>query len=67
VQSLVGRGYGDDDFATVIELQAQSAGLHLISEDAVVSDGLEPAGAVAEALAHESPVHEDRELQHGTG
>jgi 3-hydroxyisobutyrate dehydrogenase len=67
VQSLVGHGYGDDDFATVIELQAQSAGLHLISEDAVVSDGLEPAGAVAEALAHESPGHENRELQHGTG
>jgi 3-hydroxyisobutyrate dehydrogenase len=44
VQSLVGRGYGDDDFATVIELQAQSAGLHLVSEDAVVSDGLEPTG-----------------------
>ena len=74
VQSLVGHGYGDDDFATVIELQAQSAGLHLISEDAVVSDGLEPAGACRRGTgargahrAHESPVHEDRELQHGTG
>lgn len=43
VQSLVGHGHGDEDFATVIELQAQSAGLDLVSEDADVSDGLEPA------------------------
>jgi 3-hydroxyisobutyrate dehydrogenase len=57
VQSLVGRGYGDDDFATVIELQAQSAGLHLVSEDADVSDGLEPADAPSEPPGH----------QHGTG
>jgi 3-hydroxyisobutyrate dehydrogenase len=42
VQGLVGRGYGDQDFAALIELEAQSAGLHLVSEDAVVSDGLEP-------------------------
>jgi 3-hydroxyisobutyrate dehydrogenase len=43
VQSLVGFGYGEQDFATVIELEARSAGLELISEDAEVSDGLEPA------------------------
>jgi 3-hydroxyisobutyrate dehydrogenase len=42
VQGLVGRGYGDQDFAALIELEAESAGLHLVSEDAVVSDGLEP-------------------------
>jgi 3-hydroxyisobutyrate dehydrogenase len=42
VQGLVGHGYGDQDFAALIELEAQSAGLHLVSEDAVVSDGLEP-------------------------
>jgi len=44
VQSLVGHGYGEQDFATVIELQAQSAGLQLVSEDAEVSDGLGPPG-----------------------
>jgi hypothetical protein len=44
VQSLVGNGYGEEDFATVIELEARSAGLDLISEHAEVSDGLEPAG-----------------------
>jgi 3-hydroxyisobutyrate dehydrogenase len=42
VQSLVGHGYGDEDFAALLELQAQSAGLSLVSEDADVSDGLEP-------------------------
>jgi 3-hydroxyisobutyrate dehydrogenase len=44
VQSLVGFGYGEQDFATVIELEARSAGLELISEHAEVSDGLEPTG-----------------------
>src|SRR5271166_3334524 len=44
VQSLVGHGYGDQDFATVIELQARASGLELSSEHAEVSDGLEPGG-----------------------
>jgi 3-hydroxyisobutyrate dehydrogenase len=44
VQSLVGHGYGEQDFATVIELQARNSGLTLVSENAEVSDGLEPAG-----------------------
>jgi 3-hydroxyisobutyrate dehydrogenase len=42
VQGLVGRGYGEQDFAALLRLQAESAGLDLISENAVVSDGLEP-------------------------
>jgi len=42
VQSLVGYGYGQEDFATVIELQARASGLELVSEDADVPDGLEP-------------------------
>ena len=45
VQSLVGYGFGEQDFATVIELQARSAGLALVSEHAEVSDGLGPAAA----------------------
>jgi 3-hydroxyisobutyrate dehydrogenase len=42
VQGLVGRGYGDQDFAALLELEAQSAGLELVSENSDVSDGLEP-------------------------
>jgi 3-hydroxyisobutyrate dehydrogenase len=42
VQSLVGYGFGEDDFAALLVLQARSAGLELISENAEVSDGLEP-------------------------
>jgi len=42
VQGLVGRGYGEQDFAALLLLEAQSAGLDLISEDSDVSDGLEP-------------------------
>jgi|HubBroStandDraft_5_1064220.scaffolds.fasta_scaffold10280_2 3-hydroxyisobutyrate dehydrogenase len=53
VQSLVGHGFGEEDFATVIELQARSAGLELVSEDAAVSDGLEPAGGSAETRGHQ--------------
>lgn len=41
VQSLVGHGAGEEDFAALIKLQAQSAGLDLVSEDADISDGLE--------------------------
>jgi 3-hydroxyisobutyrate dehydrogenase-like beta-hydroxyacid dehydrogenase len=40
VQSLVGHGAGEEDFAALIRMQAQSAGLDLVSEDADVPDGL---------------------------
>ncbi|HWG62128.1 MAG TPA: NAD(P)-dependent oxidoreductase [Streptosporangiaceae bacterium] len=43
VQSLVGHGYGEQDFAALVELEAQSAGLHLESENQDISDGLDPA------------------------
>jgi 3-hydroxyisobutyrate dehydrogenase len=42
VQSLVGNGFGQQDFATLIELQARASGLQLDSERADVPDGLEP-------------------------
>jgi 3-hydroxyisobutyrate dehydrogenase len=42
VQSLVGHGYAEQDFAALLQLEAQSAGLVLVSEDADVTDGLEP-------------------------
>lgn len=45
VQSLIGYGFGEDDFAALIVLQAQAAGLRLVSENAEVSDGLEPVPA----------------------
>ncbi|HTT52417.1 MAG TPA: NAD(P)-dependent oxidoreductase [Streptosporangiaceae bacterium] len=44
VQGLVGRGHGEQDFAALLLLEAQSAGLDLVSEDTEVSDGLEPPG-----------------------
>jgi 3-hydroxyisobutyrate dehydrogenase len=60
VQGLVGRGYGDRDFAALLLLEAQSAGLDLISEDAEVSDGLEPpdeAGALPAGPGSEAGEH----------
>ena len=45
VQSLVGYGFGEEDFATLLVLQARSAGLELVSENAEISDGLEPASS----------------------
>jgi 3-hydroxyisobutyrate dehydrogenase len=42
IQGLVGRGYGEQDFAALLRLQAESANLDLISENAEVTDGLEP-------------------------
>ena len=52
VQGLVGRGYGEQDFAALLRLQADSAGLELISENAVVSDGLEPPADAEAAPGH---------------
>jgi 3-hydroxyisobutyrate dehydrogenase len=49
VQALIGRGRGDDDFAALLQLQADSAGLKLESEHADVSDGLELTHANNEA------------------
>jgi 3-hydroxyisobutyrate dehydrogenase len=42
VQGLVGRGHGGEDFAALLLMQAESAGVKLVSEDVPVSDGLEP-------------------------
>jgi 3-hydroxyisobutyrate dehydrogenase len=44
IQSLVGNGFGQQDFATLIELEARAAGIQLVSENAVVPDGLDPEG-----------------------
>jgi 3-hydroxyisobutyrate dehydrogenase len=40
VQSLIGNGYGEEDFAALIKLEAKAAGLELKSENAPVGDGL---------------------------
>jgi 3-hydroxyisobutyrate dehydrogenase len=42
VGALVASGHGEQDFAALIELAAAAAGLELASENASVSDGLEP-------------------------
>jgi 3-hydroxyisobutyrate dehydrogenase len=42
VQSLVGHGFGESDYAALLWLEAQAAGLELISEGKDVSDGLDP-------------------------
>lgn len=47
VASAIGAGYDKEDFATLILEQARRSGIELESEDADVSDGLEPvAGPV---------------------
>ncbi len=43
IQCLIGQGHGDNDFAALLELEASSAGLELVSENAEISDGLDPA------------------------
>jgi hypothetical protein len=43
IQGLIGRGRGDD-FAARLEPKAVSAGPELLSENADISDGLDPAG-----------------------
>ncbi|MGH7609266.1 MAG: NAD(P)-dependent oxidoreductase [Candidatus Dormibacteria bacterium] len=41
IVGLVGRGHGEDDFASLLELEAASAALELVSENSEVPDGLE--------------------------
>ncbi len=39
---VIGRGYGDEDFARLLHTAAEGAGLELVSEDRDVPDGLQP-------------------------
>jgi 3-hydroxyisobutyrate dehydrogenase len=41
VQALMGHGYGDVDFAALLELEARGSDLDLESEGVSVSDGLD--------------------------
>src|SRR5512138_1355214 len=43
VQSLIGHGLDDEDFAKLIVQQARASGLTLTSEKAAVDDGLQPS------------------------
>ena len=47
VQALIGRGHTDDDFAALLELQAEASGLELKPEDVPVTDGLGPPRSAA--------------------
>jgi len=52
VQSLIGAGYREQDFATLLELQARLSDLELVPENAPVTDGLGPeSGGGGEAAA----------------
>ena len=44
---LVNEGHAEDDFATLLLLQATAAALELVADPRVVSDGLEPADAAS--------------------
>jgi 3-hydroxyisobutyrate dehydrogenase-like beta-hydroxyacid dehydrogenase len=55
VQSLVGHGLGDSDFAALLVLAADAAGLSLTSEGADVSDGLEPVVPVTPGGGEATP------------
>jgi 3-hydroxyisobutyrate dehydrogenase len=51
VQALIGRGRTDEDFAALLDLQADAAGLELRPEEAEVTDGLEELAEAARAPA----------------
>jgi len=40
LQSMIGRGMTEQDFAQLLLLQAEASGLKLVPENVVVSDGL---------------------------
>jgi 3-hydroxyisobutyrate dehydrogenase-like beta-hydroxyacid dehydrogenase len=43
LQSLIGQGHGDSDFAALIEMQAKASGYDIEAENVAVSDGLQVA------------------------
>jgi 3-hydroxyisobutyrate dehydrogenase-like beta-hydroxyacid dehydrogenase len=47
IQAVIGQGHTEEDFAKLLDLQAQASGLQIAPEDAPVSDGL---GELAEAV-----------------
>jgi 3-hydroxyisobutyrate dehydrogenase-like beta-hydroxyacid dehydrogenase len=47
IQGLIGAGHAGEDFAALLKLAAAAAGAQLVSEDADISDGLDPAGETA--------------------
>jgi 3-hydroxyisobutyrate dehydrogenase len=49
VQALIGQGYGDVDFAALLELEARGSGLQLEPEEVPVSDGLDGRPSVTGA------------------
>ena len=53
IQGLVGRGYGEADFAALLLQQADSAGLPLVSEHAEVSDGLGTSDTLSVIIPNE--------------
>ncbi|HVB52790.1 MAG TPA: NAD(P)-dependent oxidoreductase [Candidatus Acidoferrales bacterium] len=42
VMTLISLGYGEEDFATLLELQGRNSGLEVVSEQVEVPDGLDP-------------------------
>jgi hypothetical protein len=55
IQAVIGQGHTEEDFAKLLDLQAQASGLDIAPEDAAVTDGLgEIAEAVAAAAGHRS-------------
>jgi 3-hydroxyisobutyrate dehydrogenase len=53
ITGLVGSGFGDQDFATLLLLEAAGAGLELTPEGVAVDDGLHPVDDVARAIMGE--------------
>ena len=41
IQSMIGHGMDEEDFATLIVLQAQASGIELVPENVPVDDGLD--------------------------
>jgi len=49
VTGLIGSGHGDDDFATLLLLEAATAGMTLEPENVAIDDGLHPVDDLARA------------------
>jgi 3-hydroxyisobutyrate dehydrogenase-like beta-hydroxyacid dehydrogenase len=40
IMAMIGRGHGDEDFMRLLTVEAASAGIELVPDDAEVDDGL---------------------------
>ena len=63
IQALIGRGYGDQDFAALIELEAQSSGLQFVGSNFPTSQTGSTRPTAVKPMQYREPLSRPAPLQ----